>query len=392
MCGFDQEPASNPTIKKCSIETKSEAVINLDHGDPTVYRSFWERMDDECTMVIKGSDSMSYISDIRNVCWFMEPELEAAVKRLHRTVGNAVVDDRNIVVGNGSTQIYHALLYALTSPGGEEPVSVVSAAPYYSQYVEETDYLRSGLFKWGGDARTFGKGKPCIEIVTSPNNPDGSIREAEAKDQNGGKIIYDLAYYWPQYTPITRPADYDIMYFTFSKSTGHAGSRIGWAIVKDEEIARKMTKFIELSSIGVSKDSQLRAAKIMGVICDGYKDLKSHKENFFEHAHLIMAERWKKLREVVKRRGVFSLPDYPREYCLFHAEFTESYPAFAWLKCKEGIEDCEKLLIENKIVGRGGKRFGGDEKCARLSMLSKDEVFEQFLLRLQNIKGVSNGH
>lgn len=101
-----------------------------------------------------------------------------------------------------------------------------------------------------------------------------------------------------------------------------------WALIKDEEIARKMTKFIELSSIGVSKDSQLRAAKIMGAICDGYVDFKSqnYSENFFEYAHQLMGDRWKRLREVVSRSNVFSLPKYPQEYCIFHEEYTESYP------------------------------------------------------------------
>ena len=42
-----------------------------------------------------------------------------------------------------------------------------------------------------------------------------------------GILIHDLAYYWPQYTPISSPANYDLMLFTLSKSTGHAGMRIG---------------------------------------------------------------------------------------------------------------------------------------------------------------------
>lgn len=89
------------------------------------------------------------------------------------------------------------------------------------------EYLRSGLYKWEGDAHTFDKDGPYIEMVTSPNNPDGICREAVV-NKDGGKRVHDLAYYWPQYTPITAPADYDIMLFTVSKCTGHAGSRIGY--------------------------------------------------------------------------------------------------------------------------------------------------------------------
>ena len=89
-----------------------------------------------------------------------------------------------------------------------------------------TDYQKSGLHKWAGDARSFNKPGPFIELITSPNNPDGFVRHSIVI-QTGGALIHDLAYYWPQYTPITSPADNDLTLFTVSKSTGHAGMRIG---------------------------------------------------------------------------------------------------------------------------------------------------------------------
>lgn len=95
------------------------------------------------------------------------------------------------------------------------------------QYPLTTDCLKSGLHKWEGDAHKFDKNRPYIELVTSPNNPDGSIRQAVV---NGtGVLVHDLAYYWPQYTPISYRADNDIMLFTVSKCTGHAGTRLGYA-------------------------------------------------------------------------------------------------------------------------------------------------------------------
>lgn len=91
-----------------------------------------------------------------------------------------------------------------------------------------TDYLKSGIHRWAGDAYNFSTDEPYIELVTSPNNPDGSIRQAVVNGDKG-ILVHDLAYYWPQYTPITHQADQDIMLFTISKSTGHAGTRIGLA-------------------------------------------------------------------------------------------------------------------------------------------------------------------
>lgn len=88
------------------------------------------------------------------------------------------------------------------------------------------DRLKSGPYKWGGDAENFDKHGPYIELVTSPNNPDGSARHSVV-NRSQGLLIHDLAYYWPQYTPIISASDYDLTLFTVSKSTGHAGMRIG---------------------------------------------------------------------------------------------------------------------------------------------------------------------
>ena len=89
--------------------------------------------------------------------------------------------------------------------------------------------------------------------------------------------------------------------------------------MKDEAIAKKMVKFIEISSIGVSKDSQVRAAKILDVISDSYEDSKTSNESkrFFDYAQEEMAKRWSQLREVVNKGQAFSLPILPAGECNF---------------------------------------------------------------------------
>lgn len=92
-----------------------------------------------------------------------------------------------------------------------------------------------------------------------------------------------------------------------------------WALVKDEAIAKKMVKFIEISSIGVSKDSQVRAAKILDVISDIYEDAETSNESkrFFDYAYEEMAKRWSQLREAVSKGQAFSLPTLPVGKCNF---------------------------------------------------------------------------
>ncbi|CAN0901190.1 Tryptophan aminotransferase-related protein 2 [Linum grandiflorum] len=376
-----------PTSQEAATTVDDGRIINLDHGDPTMYEQFWRETGDRATIVIPGWQSTSYFSDIGNLCWFLEPELSRQIVRLHSVVGNAITDGRHIVVGTGSTQLFLAILYALCPQNVTQPVSVVSMAPFYSSYPTTTDCLRSGLYRWAGDAATFGGDGAFVELVTSPNNPDGFLRDPVV-NKKGGILVHDLAYYWPQYTAVTAPVDHDISLFTVSKSTGHAGIRIGWALVKDAEVARKMTKFIELNSIGVSKDSQLRAAKIMKVVSDGESvSERSHSHSLFKFGFVKMEERWRMLREAVKQSGgLISLPDYPSLYCNFNGRSFGNQPAFAWVKCEGEIEDCEGFFREKKILTRSGVHFGGSSKYVRISMLDRDVNYNVFIKRLTNLR------
>ncbi|KAJ7945831.1 Tryptophan aminotransferase-related protein 2 [Quillaja saponaria] len=364
-----------------------ERIINLDHGDPTMYESFWRQMGDKTTITILGWQSLSYFSDITNICWFLEPEFAKEVVRLHKVVGNAVTEGRHIVVGTGSSQLFLAALYALSPQDAIKPISVVSAAPYYSAYPLMTDYQKSGLYKWAGDTQSFHKDEPYIEIVTSPNNPDGYARYPVV-NRSEGVLVHDLAYYWPQYTPISSPADHELMLFTVSKSTGHAGTRIGWALVKDKVVAKRMTKFIELNTIGVSKDSQLRAARVLKVVSDSCEIESSFEvgESFFNFSHRVMVERWKQLREAVQHSGMFSLPSFSHAFCTFSGQMSGLQPAFAWLKCEQGIEDCQSFLSRHKILTRAGKHFGFGSDYVRISMTDRDEIFKLFINRLKAIR------
>lgn len=198
-------------------------------------------------------------------------------------------------------------------------------------YPVATDYLKSRLYQWAGDVEKYQGEGSYIELVCSPNNPDGLSKQAVLSSENGkGKTIHDLAYYWPQYTAITAAADHDIMLFTVSKTTGHAGIRIGWALVKDDEVARKMTKFIEMNTIGVSKDSQIRAARILSVVRNSHDNSKivhSVEESFFHYARRTMTERWDRLNEAIKSsNGAFILADFPSQHCNFSDEIIESHP------------------------------------------------------------------
>ena len=90
-----------------------------------------------------------------------------------------------------------------------------------------------------------------------------------------------------------------------------------------------MTKFIELNTIGVSKDSQLRAAKVLKAISDSCEnDGSSFQEghSFFNYSYNLMSQRWNQLREAVERSGMFSLPNFSPAFCTFFNQVLEPQP------------------------------------------------------------------
>ncbi|XP_074274408.1 tryptophan aminotransferase-related protein 1-like [Silene latifolia] len=377
-----------------SSRQNDDVVINLDQGDPKMYFPYWKNVDDKCTITIKASELMSYFADVSNGGVFYQmPEFTEAVRRVHRVVGNAVADDRYIIGGTGSSQLFTVALKALASTVKSSTtdyenyrIPVVCAEPYYSCYGEALEEGKSEVYKWEGDANKFKVDGPYIEVVTTPNNPDGRCREPVV-NKEGGMVICDLAYYWPQYTPITAPADYDVMLFTLSKATGHAGSRVGWAIVKNKEVAMNMIKVMTLETIGTCHEGQLRATKLLDFVADGYDDqlVDDKPDGLFEFGHRVLAERWEKLRAAVESCGAFSLPDFPSDFCNFWGKHCQPNPAYAWMELKSGGE-AAKLMSELKIRTRCGTRFGVSAKYIRVNMMESDVSFNLFLERLSTIK------
>ena len=119
-----------------------------------------------------------------------------------------------------------------------EAIEVFVKTPHYHGYeLQANMYPSVYTFK---TSRNFEKGlvqreNAVIEYVTYPNNPTGL--PMEPMYPSSPYIIHDYAYYWPHLTNVTKAMDNDIMLFTASKSLGAAGTRFGWAFVRDPEIA-----------------------------------------------------------------------------------------------------------------------------------------------------------
>jgi len=188
---------------------------------------------------------------------------------VHRSVGNVDTHDVEIVVGAGSTQLNAAAVHALASRAAAAaeraaPAQVWAAVPYYGAYKVSTDFAHSRLYEWAAGGQPEANAThSVIEFVTSPNNPDGSLRTPTVP---GAAVVYDSAYYWPHYVPITEarsPQGSDVLVFTLSKLTGHAGTRIGWAVVRDADIAAAMRQYLATTMLHVPRESQDRAYTLL---------------------------------------------------------------------------------------------------------------------------------
>lgn len=175
MCGTEnttlpsRRPAASNGTARSAPSPDTSSVINLDQGDPTMYEAYWRAMGDRCSLTISGSDAMSYLSNPKGTCWFLLPELEKSIRRIHGLVGNAAAEAEDgcyIVVGTGSTQLVNAALYALCPRDQPEPTSVVCAAPYYSVSPPPPSPGRAHLCRINTGASHHGSGFPGSPLTT----------------------------------------------------------------------------------------------------------------------------------------------------------------------------------------------------------------------------------
>uniref|UniRef100_F6H6R2 Alliinase C-terminal domain-containing protein n=1 Tax=Vitis vinifera TaxID=29760 RepID=F6H6R2_VITVI len=364
----------------------SNQLASPENGDPLFLEPFWIQNAASSAMLVAGWHRMSYTFTNQSL---ISRLLEDHIRKLHTTVGNAVTQGRFIVFGAGSTQLLNAAVHALSPDNSSAPAKVVASFPFYTVYQLQTDFFRSVNFQFQGDASLW-KNKSdstlnFIEFVTSPNNPDGQLKKAVLQGPHV-KTIHDHAYYWPHFTAIPAPADEDLMIFTLSKLTGHAGTRLGWALIKDEALYQRMSTYVKMNILGVSKDTQLRALKLLKVALEG-----SGKE-IFEFGYTAMKERWERLSNALSESKRFSIQEIAPQYCTFFKTVRGPSPAYAWFKCeREEDKECYTVLKEAGIIGREGNLYGAETSYVRLSLLKSQDDFDALLHQINKLVAQEDG-
>lgn len=262
-------------------------------------------------------------------------DLKKAIKSLHKNT-HGYKGNHGILIGNGATQVIQAIIYAIStiSPAGTRTYAKI---PYFSRFPSITMF---GLSVWD-------KKLPVIEIVTSPNNPDGNHTEPLYSAPN---IIYDYSYNWKQYTDNIEPLDKDIMVFSISKMSGHADMRIGWAFISDPEILELAERYIELNTAGVSKQSQQAATSVITTI-------SRYHQAYFKGARAKLRERW----DIINKSS-FSFKILNNDGMFLYCQG----------ECPKNVESIN------------GLDFGDTTNKFRLNIGCSDETFNEFIRKHGN--------
>lgn len=316
-----------------------DKCLDLRVGDPDFLRTYWR--DRLIPLSIPLSKMMNYNPVEAKM------KLKSSILEMHNAVQNADTTQGTIVLGIGATQILSAAIYALQQVGA--PKEIFVRKPYYYRLPE--------LIEMSGCTPLTRPRSHYTEIVVVPNNPNNETRHANLTSVPDK--IFDLCYNWPQYT-ITKKFNEQIMVFSLAKCTGHASSRIGWAIVKDSKLADYMNHFIEQTTGGPSVESMLRADAVLTHLIHG-----NHCSDFFLSGRNKLISRWD---EISKVSNPFLKP-------------VNESGMFLWTEYGQGYAR-QDLLFDLNIDSIDGPSSGGRMNQLRLNMGCSDAQFEDLIRRL----------
>ncbi|MBC8282006.1 MAG: histidinol-phosphate aminotransferase family protein [Chloroflexi bacterium] len=186
-------------------------------------------------------------------------ELRETICR-HLSTPTRQIPIERVLVGNGSTEIFHLLARVFLSKSPDNGTALLMT-PTYGEYdgacrLADARILNFSAdlesdFRWDIDAaaKLIGDNKPNIVIVCNPNNPTGvylSRQEieslADATRDAGGLLVVDEAYLafveepWDSLPLLDRP---EVMLVrSMTKDYAQTALRLGYALASEDVVAR----------------------------------------------------------------------------------------------------------------------------------------------------------
>lgn len=343
-----------PSIRYPDPSRKVEAdeVLHLDRG---IYlmESFWRSRESEDLKVALADKNAYNLTGL--------PELHHATVQLHRLVNPTFADrlvSRELLFGMGATQCFHAAIYAIHKTL-DEPVIVTSQMPSYLEYKNLISIHHAGYATWMDVNELPSDLHNVIEIVCSPNNPDGKVLRPVTL---AAYTIHDRVNHWPFFMENFHLEDYsseNISIYSYPKILGFSASRVGYMFVSDAALAEHMRNYIVFACHGLCTEGQLKC--LLGV-----QYILEHADTFIDTLTSLVKERWERFSAACATSKI------PLKL------LNNSGPT-AWLQFPS---DAKELLDSYGIVATYGPEYAADATFARFNLLMMPNVFEALLHRM----------
>lgn len=285
--------------------------------------------------------------------------LRNAIFSLHKSANNVQDPERfHLIIGSGGVQIINAAAYAIHRYFNQTVTNFGAVAPHYNHFKLIATHF-DGM-QWVEHPT-----EDSIEWVTYPNNPDGK-RLSPAFQLDPEKQIYDTVYYWPSYTRNMIPLDHNIMIFSLSKLSGHASTRLGWALVKNIHIAKVMETFIWLQTTHASLESMWFGVQIL-------ENILMSKDSYYDYIYNEITYRWDIISTMILEHG----QDMIRN-------LSERGSPCLWLQCLQEDTPCHLQLQTFGIVSEKGSAFGSTNNYSRMCIDMDDPSFDTLQKRFDS--------
>lgn len=311
-------------------------MIDIGMGQPHI----WQELYDKYTLVQK----LNVLYPLEN-----DEKFDKNLIKLHKQIGNYIPSNTDkIVYGNGSSQVLMSIFYALGTI--HDNLIVYQRSPRYILHNTQLELLNIRSTSNINDIKDTDY---LVEIVTSPNNPDGYNRKLSIPSN---LVILDAVYDWPWYNSEGNDWIYKyrekggtvIPLYSFSKTFGLAGQRLGYAFIDEKsELLPYIQNYIEQSTVtygSVNKD-----------ICDEHLNPNL---TLISIIYNIIHTRYKVLSDLLIKHGY-----------IIHSKLGSS---FLWVKGKDIFKNLNVKVLY-------GSEFGVTDEYARLNLSMRTSDYEQLL-------------
>jgi aspartate/methionine/tyrosine aminotransferase len=380
------QPSATIAVSTLARKLRAEGrdIVDLSAGEPDFPTPEWIRQ-----AAIQGiHDGMTRYTPAPGL-----PELREAVARylLRGAHPDRALGAEAVVVTSGAKQALFNACFALFGPGDE----VLVGTPYWTSYPEMVTLSRAEpVFVAGDESRGFRLRPEELErartprtrglILCSPSNPTGAVYSAEelqavarwARDHEV-VIISDEIYREIHFGGAPAPgllslAPGDVGPWVVVDGVSKAWAMTGWRIgysASSPEVARKLSALQSHTTSNAATPSQVAALAALTREEESATEIRRMVAAFQRRRDLVVRLFREELPHlpVVEPEGAFYL--FVRVDAEFDDEVTGSG---AW---------CARVLEETGVAMVPGAAFG-DDRYARLSYATSDEILEDAVRRL----------